>query len=410
MKILYLTDRFLPEISAPCFRAMEHARVWIAEGHDVTVVTCAPNSPRGKIFDGYRNKLYQTETMEGVRVIRLWSYMTANVGVVKRTLDYVSFMVSSIAMCWRFPRFDVVVASSPTFFTAVAGYVISVLRRRPWVFLIRDLWPASIRAVGASNSRALDWVERLELFLYRKAHHIVAVGNAIKADLVERGIPPEKIDVVTNGVDPAQFNPSRATFDARPEIGVGPEHFLAGYVGTTGMAHGLETILDAAELCRDDDRIRFLIMGDGARRTELEQAAHRRGIANLVFKDVVPHDRIPAYLASMDLSIIHLRPDPVFRTAIPSKTFECMAMGVPILMGVEGEAAGIVEESGSGVCIPPGDAEAMARETRGLSHSPERLRELGRNGIAAVEARYARPVLALRELSALEAAIEAYRR
>jgi len=187
MKILYLTDRFLPEISAPCFRAMEHAQVWLDRGHEVTVVTCAPNSPRGKIFDGYRNRLYQTETLDGVRVIRLWSYMAANVGVLKRTLDYMSFMFSSIAMCWRFPRFDVIVASSPTFFTAVAGYVISILRRRPWVFLIRDLWPASIRAVGASDSRALDWVEKLELYLYRKAHYIVAVGNAIKADLVGRG-------------------------------------------------------------------------------------------------------------------------------------------------------------------------------------------------------------------------------
>ena len=410
MKILYLTDRFLPEVSAPCFRAMEHARVWVENGHEVTVVTCAPNSPRGKIFDGYRNKLYQTERMDEVSVIRLWSYMAANVGVLKRTLDYLSFMLAAIAMCWRFPRFDVIVASSPTFFTAVAGYVISILRRRPWVFLIRDLWPASIRAVGASDSRALDWVERLELYLYRKAHRIVAVGNAIKADLVSRGIPAEKIDVVTNGVDPEQFNPSRVTFDARPRIGIEAGDFLAGYIGTTGMAHGLETILDAAEHCRDDDRIRFLIMGDGARRQELEDSARRREIPNLLFKDVVPHDQIPSYLASMDLSIIHLRPDPVFRTAIPSKTFECMAMGVPILMGVEGDAARIVEESGSGICIPPGDPDAMAAEVRRLASSPDELRELGRKGMSAVGERYGRPVLALRELASVEAAIEAYRR
>jgi len=189
-------------------------------------------------------------------------------------------------------------------------------------------------------------------------------------------------------------------------------HVVSNYHGlyASHVRGERETILEAAERCRDDERIRFLIMGDGARRQELEESARQRGISNLVFKDVVPHEEIPSYLASMDLSIIHLRPDPVFRTAIPSKTFECMAMGLPILMGVEGNAARIVEESGSGICIPPGDPDAMARETRRLSERPDELRELGRRGMAAVRERYGRPVLAMRELASIESAIEAYRR
>jgi glycosyltransferase involved in cell wall biosynthesis len=388
---------------------MEHARTWMAEGHDVTVVTCAPNSPHGKIFPGYRNRLYQVEQMEGVEVIRLWSYMTPNEGLLKRTLDYMSFMFSATAMCWRFPRFDVVLASSPTFFTAVAGFAISALRRRPWLFEVRDLWPASIRAVGASDSRLLDWVENLELYLYRKAHRIVTVTHAIKRDLVARGISGDKIDVVTNAVDPQQFNESRVTFDARPAIGIDGDHCLAGYIGTTGMAHGLETILEAAERCRDVERIRFLIMGDGAKRRDLERDARARGLDNLIFKDPVPHDQIPSYLDAMDLAVVHLRADPVFRTAIPSKTFEFMAMGVPILMGVEGETAEIVESTGCGVCVPSGDAEAMAREVRRLSRDPDALRTMARLGKVAAAERYSRAVQAGLELESLEAAVRRYR-
>jgi len=409
MRILILTDRFLPEISAPCFRAMEHARTWIGQGHEVTVVTCAPNSPRGRIFDGYRNRLYQTEEMDGVAVIRVWSYMTPNEGLVKRTLDYMSFMLSATALCWRFPKFDVVLASSPTFFTAVAGFAISILRRRPWVFEVRDLWPASIRAVGASDSRFLDWVEKLELYLYRRAHRIVAVSHAIKRDLVSREVADGKIDVVRNGVDLEQFNPARVTLDARARIGVDRDDFLAGYVGTTGMAHGLETIVEAAERCRDLPRVRFLIMGDGARRETLEEDARRRGLTNLIFEDVVPHDHIPSYLAAMDLAIVHLRPDPVFRTAIPSKIFEFMAMGVPILMAVEGESAEIVEQAGCGVCIPSGDAEAMAAQVRRLSGDAGELREMGRRGASAAREIHNRPAQARLELASLEAAVRAYR-
>ena len=407
IRILVLTDTFVPEISALSFRTLEHARVWLARGHEVTVVTCAPNWPRGKLFEGYRNKLHQVEWIEGVRVIRLWTYMAANRGVIKRTLDYMSFTFSAAAQCWRIPDFDVILASSPTFFTAVAGFLISILRRRAWVFEIRDLWPASIRAVRASQSRVLDMVEKLELYLYRKADRIISVTHSIKMNLVSRGIEAGKIDVVPNAVDTGKFHPSRATFNARTVLGVPRNAFLAGYVGTTGMAHGLETILDAAERCKELPDIHFLIMGDGAERDALEESARLRRLGNLTFKDVVPHDQIPSYYAALDLSIVHLRPDPVFKTVIPSKIFEVMAMGVPILMAVEGESAEIIRESGSGVCIPSGDAEAMAQSVIGLSKDRAALEAMGRRGIAAAGERYSRDRMAEAALTCLKAAVEA---
>ena len=264
MRILVLTDRFLPEISPPCFRTMEHAQHWMKMGHEVTVLTCAPNSPHGKVFPGYRNRLWQTEEMDGVRVIRIWTYMTSNEGIVKRSLDYLSFALMAIFFFWRLPKFDIMVASSPPLFVPVGVYGLSLLRRRPWVFELRDLWPASIAAVGLKMGRLMRLLTRLEMFLYRKADRIVAVTPAFIEELVERGIPREKLDMATNGVNTEVFNSGNVKFDARKKLGVKDGEFLAAYIGAVGAAHGLKTVLDAAELCKDNPQIRFLIIGEGA--------------------------------------------------------------------------------------------------------------------------------------------------
>jgi glycosyltransferase involved in cell wall biosynthesis len=419
MHILVLADNFVPEIAATSFRVRDHAKVWLADGHEVTVVTCVPNWPHGKAFPGYKNRLYQVEWLDGIRVIRLWSYMTANKGFLRRTLDYVSFMVSAILFCWRYPKFDVILATSPQFFTAVAGWAISILRWRPWVFEIRDLWPASIKAVGAGDGWMIRALERLELFLYRHANRIIALTNAFRRDLTVRGIAGEKIEVVTNGVDVAQFNRGTVTYDARQRLGIPADKFLAGYIGTTGMAHGLETILDAADLCgsainnqqsaisnqqRPGSDIHFLIMGEGAERERLEADARTRGLTNLQFADRVPQEEVPNYLAALDLAIIHLRPDPVFKTVIPSKLFEFMAMGVPVLMAVEVEAAEIVADSGCGVCIPSGNSRDLADEVIRLSANCDQLSQMSRRGQTAAAEQFGRNVKARQALLALQTA------
>jgi len=406
MRILVLTDRYWPEIAAPSFRLREHARAWVEAGHEVMVVTCVPNFPRGIVFPGYRNRLWQEEMLDGVRVIRLGTYMTANEGMFKRTLDYMSFMLAAIVAAPRYPAFDVALASSPPFFVAIAGWAVSVIRRRPWVFEIRDLWPASIKAVGASKSRMLDWVERVELALYRSADRILSLTHSFKSELTARGIDAGKIDVVTNGVDAAQFSPERATFDARAALGVPHDAVLAGYIGTVGMAHGLKTVLEAAALTQSRRDVVFLILGEGAERAALEAEARSRGLDNLKFHDLVSHDLMPSYLAALDLSIIHLKPDPLFKTVIPSKIFESMAMGVPMVMAVEGESAEIVREAEAGVCIPSGDARAMADAVLALADGPDERKRLAANGARVVRERYARKPLALAALRTLELAVE----
>ncbi|MFV2065807.1 MAG: glycosyltransferase family 4 protein [Pirellulales bacterium] len=405
MRILVLTDNFIPEITAPSFRVRDHAREWLQQGHDVTVVTCVPNWPHGAVFPGYKNRLYQEEWIDGIRVIRLGTYITANRGFGKRVLDYLSFMAMAILFCWKYPRFDVVLATSPQFFTAVAGWAVSILRWRPWVFEVRDLWPASIRAVGASRSRVLVWLEQLELFLYHRANRIVVVTPAFRKDLIARGVFAGKIDVVTNGVDGAYFTREKVDRDARADLGIAPGTFLAGYIGTTGMAHGLEILLAAANRLRHRRQIRFLIMGDGALRERLEARARQMNLTNVQFCNRVPQAEVARYYAALDLSIVSLKPEPVFRTVLPSKLFELMAMEVPVLLAVEGEAARVVGDAKCGALVPPGDAGAMARAVERLSNDRFTLREMGRRGRMAALKQYDRTDLALRALDSLLAAL-----
>jgi colanic acid biosynthesis glycosyl transferase WcaI len=402
MHILVLADRFTPEVTAVSVRTHAHAKTWLELGHEVTVVTSAPNFPRGEVFDGYENKLYQEEYIDGIRVVRIGTYMCANEGMLKRSFDYLSFMFSAIFQCGRFPKYDVLIATSPPIFVAMAGSIIGFLRRKPWVFEVRDLWPASIAAVGASKSPLLKLVEMYELFLYRSAARVVVLTHSFKRDLTERGIDPDKVFVVTNGIEVEKFQRSDDVSEARKDIGVSDTDFLLGYIGTTGMAHGLETLLEAANLCRDEPNIRFLIMGEGAKRAALEERAKEMQLDNLIFKNFVPHDQVSKYLSAMDMSIVHLMPDPVFKTVIPSKIFEAMALEVPSIHAVEGESAEIVANAGAGVCVPSGDPVAIADAAKKYSKDPAALAEMGKSGKLVACTQYDRAALAADLIKVLE--------
>ena len=403
MHILFLTDNFPPEVNAPASRTFEHSREWVRAGHDVTVITCAPNFPKGKVYDGYRNRLWQSEMMEGIRVIRVWTYITANDGFVKRILDYQSFMLSAVIAALFVRRIDVVIATSPQFFTACAGWMVGALKRIPFVFELRDLWPESIKAVGAmSDSWALRLLERIELFLYRKAATIITVTKSFKRILVERGFGEAKIHVVTNGVDMTQFTSRPKDDDLVASMGLQGK-FVAGYVGTHGLAHHLETILDAATALAktpNGNDFHFVMLGDGARKQALREETARRGLTNVMFIDSVAKAEVPRYWSLLDVSIIHLRKTALFTTVIPSKLFECMGMGIPVLHGVEGESADIVRAEEVGVIFEPENAESLVACLLSLQADSRRYGELKLNcGIAAQK--YDRHALAASALACL---------
>lgn len=404
MHILFLTDNFPPEVNAPASRTYDHCRQWVESGATVTVVTCVPNFPQGKVFAGYRNRPWQVEMMDGIRVIRVWSYVTSNDGFLRRSLDYISFMVTATIASIFIRRVDVVVGTSPQFFTVCAARVVGMLKRRPWIFELRDIWPESIKAVGAMrDTAALRALERLEMYLYRKANRIVAVTHAFKDLLANRGVDSRKIDVVTNGANLATFAPRERDADLARRLGLAGR-FVAGYIGTHGMAHGLETLLDAAALLQstgDADRVCLLFLGNGARKADLVGMATDRGLHNVLFLDSVPKDEVARYWALLDVSIIHLRKAELFKSVIPSKLFECMAMGVPVLHGVSGESADIVIKERVGEVFEPGNAGQLAQALVRLSNDPQACQAYGRAGVLAAS-QYDRKVLAGRMLAILQ--------
>ena len=384
VRILFLSDNFPPEGNAPATRLHEHARRWVREGHKVTVITCAPNFPEGRLFAGYRNAWRHVEMLDGIRVVRVKTYITANEGFLKRTLDYMSFMLMGFVMGLFERRPDVVVATSPQFFCAIGGWALSVAKRRPFVFELRDLWPASIVAVGAMRkSLTIRLLEKVELFLYRRADAIVSVTRSFREDLVARGIHRDKIHVVINGVDLERYEPRSRDASLACEFGLEGK-FVAGYMGTHGMAHALPKVLEAAERLRDRDDIAFFFAGAGAERATVERLVVERGLHNVRLIPRQPKERMPALWSICDLAIVPLRDTPVFATVIPSKIFEAMGMGVPILMSLpEGEATAIVRNTRSGVCVPPENAEAMAMEIARLADAETEMEQLRRQAHGA---------------------------
>lgn len=351
MKILFLTDNFPPEYNAPATRTYEHCKEWVRLGADVTVITCFPNFPRGRIFDGYKNKWKEIEMMDGIRVIRVWSFISANQGTFKRTLDFVSFAATSFLAGLRV-KCDIIIATSPQFFTAVSGYMLSFMKRKPWVMEVRDIWPESIKAVGAVKSPwIITQLEKLELFLYRQARKIVVVTDSFKVNLVSRGVDPNKVYVIKNGVDLSLFQPKQRSIALVEKLRLDGK-FVVGYVGTHGLAHSLDFIVQSISKLKDLT-YHFLFIGDGAEKKRIIQLATDLNLQNVTFIDPVKKSEIDQYLSLLDVALVPLKRSSTFESVIPSKIFETAAMSVPMLLGVNGESRKIIEQYNAGVFFEP---------------------------------------------------------
>jgi glycosyltransferase involved in cell wall biosynthesis len=395
MHILFLSHYFPPEVNAPASRTFDHCREWCRRGDRVTVVTCAPNHPTGKVYPGHRNRLWQRCEVDGIEVIRLWTYLAPNEGVVRRVLNYASFFVAAAVATPFLPRPDVVVSTSPQLFCGLAGYVVSRAKRVPWVLEIRDLWPEAIRAVGAVRNRTvIRLLEALEAWSYRKADRVVTVTRAFRAHIEARGAEPGTVAVITNGVNLDLFSEPRRDPELERELGLAGK-FVVGYFGTLGMAHHLETLMEAARLLRDDPNIAFLIVGDGAERTRLERLRDTYGLDKVIMLGQQPKERMPVLWGLCDAALAHMRKSLLFTTMIPSKMFEALAMERPIILGFEGESREIVEEAGCGLGFEPENSQALAAAVRRLAADPELAREMGQRGRDLVRERYDRKKLAL---------------
>ena len=346
MKILFLTDNFPPEVNAPASRVYERAVYWSKWGHDVTVITCTPNFPQGKVYPGYKNKWRQIEVMNGIKVIRVKTFIAKNQGFFFRTLDFISYMVMAVLNGAFLKKPDVIVSTSPQFFTALGGYLLSVIKRRPFVFEIGDLWPESIRAVGALKSEKLyRTIEKLELYLYRKSKIIIAQTPAFKFNLIKRGVPEDKIKVVLNGVDTTIYRPQEKCQAKLSHFQLNEDDFVVAYIGTHGMAHDLHTVLKSAEMLNANKKLKYLFVGEGAAKQSLVDYKKTHTLTNVNFHNAVSKSEMPAVWSVCDIILIPLKNEKTFSTVVPSKLFEAMAMAkVIILMAPEGEASKIITQ------------------------------------------------------------------
>jgi len=388
VKILYVSQYYPPEMGAPAARASELARHWARAGHDVSILTGFPNHPTGVVPPEWRAKLRRFtyhETVDGVNVYRTWLWPLPNRKAHERMRNYASFCVSAALRGLTLPCPDVIIASSPQLLVGLSGWWLALAKQVPLVFEVRDLWPESLVAVGAGHENSLlhATLAKIAGFLYERSNLVVVVTPAFKDHLIkEWRVPSEKIAVVENGVETdlfAPFPPS-TTRALRQELGV-ESNFLVCYIGTMGMAHGLETLLDAAaRLQQQNPAVVFLLIGEGAEKQRIKYLAQSRGLANVRFLDQQPREKIPSYISAADACLVLLKKTDVFKTVIPTKMLEFMACARPVILGVDGQARQIVDQANAGIVIEPENSEALVQAINQLAENRQLGTALGQKG------------------------------
>lgn len=393
-RILFITPYFPPEVGAAQARISETALRLVRRGHEVTILTTLPNYPKGAVFPGYERGQRRREDWNGVRVIRVWSYISPNKGFLRRILSQLSFgLLAPFLAAGKLGRPDVIIVESPPLFDAFAGRALRFLKRRPYIFIVADIWPESAVQLGALRNKALIWLaERLEWSTYKRAALVWAVTEGIRAALVQRGLPERKVFRLTNGVDTEKFTPIPRD-EARAQLGWDDRYTIV-YAGTVGLAQALEITLNAADVLRDTPGVRFVIAGEGAAKEELVAEAQRRGLKQVEFLDAFPHAQMPTVLSAADALLVSLKKIPLFDGAIPSKLYEAMAAERPILLAVDGEARELVaRQAHAAIYVEPENGRALATAIQWLRQHPTEAQALGAHGRAFVKANFDRELL-----------------
>src|SRR5579864_3284118 len=379
LAVAFLTHYFPPEIGAAQTRLSELAALLTERGDQVTVVTPFPNYPTGVIHEGYRGRRSMEEWMGRVRVLRTWTYATPNKGFFKRILNHLWFSFSAYSALRRLGRADVFYVQSPPLFVGIAALGMSRLKRAPFVFNVSDIWPQSAIELGALRNRfAIGLAEMLERHLYRRAARVTVATPGILERLKEKGVPEAKLVLLTNGVDTATFQPETPKQDLACELGL-DGHRIILYAGTHGLSQGLDVVLEAAKLTRDPD-VLYVMVGEGADKEALLGKAKRQGIDNVRFLPNQPKSLMPSLLNLAYASVIPLKRLDLFKAALPSKMFESMAAGKPLVAALWGEGAELVRTAGCGLVIDPEDAGAMQRAVETLVADPKLARSMGERG------------------------------
>ncbi len=394
MRILYLSQYFPPEVGATQTRAYEMARGLVQAGHQVTMLAEVPNHPSGIIPPAYRGKWFERRDLAGIDVLRVWVKASPVKSFRSRMAFYLTFMANGAligALQARGP-FDVVYATSPPLFVGGAGLALHWLKRTPFVFEVRDLWPESAVVLGELRSpRAIALATRLEELCYNRASRVVVVTEGIRQRLLARGQAAEKLVLIPNGANTELFQPQPALgAEFRQQHGLRSDDFVVMYAGIHGIAQGLDTVLRAAQMLRVQDNIRFVMVGEGPVKPELQQLRSDLGLDNVLMLPEQPRTSMPAVLSAADVALVPLRKVELFEHAVPSKLFDAWACGCPVLLSIDGEARRVLEAANGGLFAPPEDPPALAQAISQLAKMPDRGRGLGANGRRFTVERYSR--------------------
>lgn len=373
-------------MGAPAARVSELARHWVAAGHDVTVLTGFPNHPDGVVRPEYRERFWRgfsREDFYGVKVLRTFLLPFPNRKAHERILNYTSFCMSAATAGPFVERPDVVIATSPQLLVGLSGWWTSRIKKAPFVLEVRDLWPESLVGTGVGNEASLMYrsIGKVASFLYRRADSIVVVTPSFRDHLVrEWNVDPAKIDVVQNGVETALFSPPESARDIRTQLGAQGK-FVVSYIGTLGLAHGLEALIAAAErLQAVAPEVLFMLVGEGADRERILSLAQSKQLTNLVFVPQQPREKIPAYISASDVCVVMLKDKEVFETVIPTKMLEFMSCARPVILAVRGQAKRLLEAAAGGICIEPDSPDALCSAILRLREQPALCEVMGRNG------------------------------
>jgi glycosyltransferase involved in cell wall biosynthesis len=409
MRLIYVSQYYPPEVGATQTRAQEMTQHLVDAGHQVTVLAEVPNHPVGVIQPAYRGKLYQRSLEDGVDVIRTWVKTTPHKTFRSRLAFYLSFMVNGTlaGLLLARGRYDLIYATSPPLFVGGVPLALKKMRRIPFVFEVRDLWPESAVAMGElKNPRYIRWATRFEQSCYRQARHIVTVTQGLKDRLVERGIADSKISVISNGANTELFRPApQAGERIRAKLNLG-DRFVVMYAGLLGVAQGLHTLVEAAGLMQGEP-VHFVFVGDGPMRSSLEEKVKAHSLPNVSFTGIVSRSDVPHYLAAANIAVVIFTDTPLFQRSLPSKMFDALACERPVLLSAPmGEAASVLAQAGAGVHVAPESAQAVADAVRRLVAHPQQLEQFGGRGRRFVEAHFSRQAQARQLEQLLRTVIE----
>lgn len=381
MKILFITHYFQPEPNF--FMGLPFARALQEQGHHVQVLTGFPNYPGGKIYDGYKIKFIRKEVMEGVPVIRVPLYPSHDRSSAKRTLSYMSLSLSQAAIGpWAVDKADVAYVSQGPATIGLPAIVHKILRRIPFVYSIQDMWPDSLLSTGMFNNKlGLKMVNWWCKRVYNAAAKIVVIAPGMKERLIERGVPEDKIEVIYNWCDDALICREEPNEELKKQLGLDGK-FNIIFAGNMGKAQAMEAVIKAADILQNDCKdIQFVLIGSGVEVENLKRMTNELSLNNVKFLGRKPITEIGSILRLADVLLVHLKNDPLFEITVPSKIQAYLATGKPILIGVKGDAAKLVEDANAGLSCESENFHDIAEKVRKLYFMDrEKLREMGTNG------------------------------